>query len=620
MKSSPISKGLFFGIVKRFWPLWLVFAGALALFVVVPASMDSASRIQNPDSLYSYGILSSWGGVRFSGFLVVFVASAGSALAVFEYLFKQTAATFYGSLPVTRSKLFASVYLAGFLPLLVLEILTFGVLCLIAVPVSADGAACCAMWLALVAGLTVVFYSMAVFCCMLTGNRFVAVVLYGLANFFVAGAASALASWGNMLVYGVQQLQGDSLAWASPAVGIARYCWNLFFWSGARAGEDVSLAGSWFALAAYVAAAIVLAFLAAWLNKRRNFERAGDSAAFSAVRPLFRFVAGVALALAFAGVMQLSSFVSGYSSLDDSCAVPLFVALAAGGALGALFAQMILERTARVWKSAWKSSLLMVCLSAAFVAGCAIDVLGVSRYVPDAGSVRSVTVSASDGDYGIRMSAKVEGAEGVALAMDLHRALIDIGSSAHPDGLASDGADISPLLDDMGAWTSKVVTISYDLGGGNSVERRYPSVWFRRGEQGALNDGAGGEAMGKLEALMNCDEVQGEWRRGLLLLSSYNAYMYLHGDYPKSSALYAENIDFTSEESIDFLDNALKVDAIENGACMVGIMEATTPGKFLGIQVCVVDYDQGSWNIDLNTERTPRCIEWLEQHKGISLV
>ncbi len=198
MKSSPINKGLFFSIVKRFWPLWLVFAGSLALFVMVPVSMDSAFRAQNPDPMYSYGIFSSWGRARISGFLIAFVA-------------------------------------------------------------------------------------------------------------------------------------------------------------------------------------------------------------------------GVTLALVFAGVMQLSSFVGGYSSLDDSCAMPLFVALAAGGALGVLFAQMILERTARVGKSAWKSSLFMVCFFAVFVAGCSFDVLGVSRYVPDEGNVRSVSVFASDGNYGNWSNTKVESAGGEAM-------------------------------------------------------------------------------------------------------------------------------------------------------------------------------------------------------------
>ena len=198
MKSSPISRGLFLGIAKRFWPLWLVFAGSLALFGMVPGSMDSAFRAQNPDSMYSYGIFSSWGRARISGFLIAFVA-------------------------------------------------------------------------------------------------------------------------------------------------------------------------------------------------------------------------GVTLALVFAGVMQLSSFVGGYSSLDDSCATPLFVALAAGGALGVLFAQMILERIARVGKSAWKSSLFMVCFFAVFVAGCSFDVLGVSRYVPDEGNVRSVSVFASDGNYGNWSNTKVESAGGEAM-------------------------------------------------------------------------------------------------------------------------------------------------------------------------------------------------------------
>ena len=80
----------------------------------------------------------------------------------------------------------------------------------------------------------------------------------------------------------------------------------------------------------------------------------------------------------------------------------------------------------------------------------------------------------------------------------------------------------------------------------------------------------------------------------MLLLSSYNAYVYLDRDYVNADVSSVESVDFTPEESIDFLDNALKTDVIE-------------------------DYAQGSWNIELNTERTPRCIAWLEEHKGVSL-
>ena len=174
--------------VCRFWPLWGMYLAGWLL--MMPLSGLAALRRANYDwygssmEYFSYYRVPGMAG-SILGFEVVFGALA--AMAVFSHLFNARSANLFGSLPIRREGLFFTHYLAGLSFILVPN----GIVFLLTLTVEAAGNFLCVegllFWLAAVCGEGFFFYSLAVFCAMLTGHILALPAFYAIINGLVIG-------------------------------------------------------------------------------------------------------------------------------------------------------------------------------------------------------------------------------------------------------------------------------------------------------------------------------------------------------------------------------------------------------------------------------------------------
>ena len=246
----------------------------------------------------------------------------------------------------------------------------------------------------------VLFFGLAVFCMMCTGNRFAASAVYGLVNFLslivhwfaktiylplLPGVRANAASF-NLFCPLVELAGRDEFFFVEhldicPCYDINRLASSYFYeYAGPHTYAFQGLGSGWGYLLILAVAGITLLGLALALYRRRNLERAGDFMAFKPMKPIFLWVYTLSV-----GALL---FLLGESMGDDLTG---YVFFAIGLAIGYFTGRMLLERTLRVFKG--KSWTGLGILYAAVVLSLLltwIDPIGISRRIPDSERVEKV--------------------------------------------------------------------------------------------------------------------------------------------------------------------------------------------------------------------------------------
>ena len=438
--------------LTRFWALWAVNLVFWAILLPLQALLSLGTRDNRALLEFARSTVTTLTG----GPMGVIFAAMGSilaAMAVCSHLYNSRSANFMGSLPVRREGLFLSHYLAGLVMLLAPNCLVF----LLTLAIEAAGGALAvaplAYWLAVSCGLYFFFYSFAVCIGMFTGHIIALPVFYAIGN-FLCGGIYALLNWMMERFYwgfaGFDALERIA-DWLTPAMRLAskvsadyRYTETaqVFQPSGGRE------------LAVYAAAGLVLAVCALLLYRRRALESAGDVVAFRVMRPVFRY------GVAFCGGISLGMVISSLLSMGET---GMMVSIVIWGVVGAFVAQMLLDKTFRVFRK-WKGAAAVALAFAAAFLVIGLDLTGYETRVPDAGSVASVTISGLDlppYDDGTRVYdlTLTDGAD-IGRVTALHRAIIERGAAD------DNGSEVYSLR------------LTYKLKNGGAVVRYYQSVWI----------------------------------------------------------------------------------------------------------------------------------------------
>ena len=307
------------------------------------------------------------------------------AMLVFGDLFKSRMCNALHALPIRRESWFvthtAAALAMGIAPNLLVTLLmvpSLGGLWYIAF-----------LWLAMMTMAYIFFLGLAIFSMLCVGRRFAAATMYLLLNF-----GAMLVRWiVNDLImphlYGVV-MRPEPFNLFSPVVHLfsleslwtlkhAANCSCRYHYDYVRY-HDVSFQGYgegwgylWILLAVGVAALVG----ALALYRRRQLERAGDFVAVKSLKTVLSLIAAV-----FAGM--IFSLFGGY------------VLLVLGMPVGFFLCRMLLERRVKVFGG--KNWLRLVALMAAFaifIGLGVVDVLGITRRVPNIDRVESVTVAES---------------------------------------------------------------------------------------------------------------------------------------------------------------------------------------------------------------------------------
>lgn len=405
-KTSFFNRGISRNLLRRFWPLWAAYLAVLLLLVPGTLGPQAASILQGTNVYLDAQVIELGLG------LVYFSAAVGvvTAMAMFHYLYGTRACGMMNTLPVRRETMFCTAYLTGLVPLLLSDVfvmlLTAILYCregLVSLPALLD-------WLALVAMGNVAFYGFAVFCAMLTGNLLVLPLLYVVLNFTAVVVEAFAMSLLQIFVFGMTG-RGLKLVFLSPVVKL---------WQTLRVNVNYDLRTYTLeglgVLGAYCAAGLLLSAAALLLYRRRRMESATDVVAIPVLKPVFKYCLCLGTALVFAWLVN--SLFLDLTPGGGARAWVVLTLLLVGAFIGYFAAEMLLQKTLKVFGGHWRGFAAACAALVLFVCLFEFDAFGYERRVPAAESVKHVTVQS------MGRGATLTKPEDIAAALDFHRAVI----------------------------------------------------------------------------------------------------------------------------------------------------------------------------------------------------
>ena len=413
--TSFYNRGFGRSLLRRFWPLWVLWLLVLLYAPLQLAGIRNADYYQNADFLNNIHRSILYSGVQLT-FVSIF-AGALMAMAMLSYLYSPRSCGLVNSLPMRREEAYCTAFLTGLVPMLAAEGLTALVMLSLCLGIPGVQTGYLGQWLGMVLLGTTGFYGFACFCGMLTGNVLVLPAVYFALGFAAWIYESALRALLGQLVYGYtySAMLLDRLA------PIPRVLSRLEVTTDHTVSGNVPAAlpavyhvQDQGYLIAVGAAGLALGLLAVLILKKRHMESAGEIVAVPVLRPIFRVCMAVGGGLVLACGMCdwfLRSLLSG-----PALAAAAMVLLCAGAAIGWFVAEMLIKKTLRVFDHGWKQiGLIAACLVAVALAA-ELNLTGYETYVPDADQVESVTLFARE--------QKLTDPESIAAYCDFHRGLI----------------------------------------------------------------------------------------------------------------------------------------------------------------------------------------------------
>ncbi len=419
------------------------------------------------------------------------------------------------------------------------------------------------------------FFGLAVFCMMLTGNRFAAAAVYTIVNFF-----SMIAMWFATTVF-APVLYGVVIRTApfAPFCPVVNLCGKGAFFAVVHSkscpcfydGNPYQyrveqhdyvfggLSADWWYLVILAVLGIVLGAAALVLYRKRHLERAGDFMAFKAVNPLFSLV----YTLCVGAVLQVMG-----NLFED----PMYIFMVIGLIVGFFTSQMLLSRSLKVFKiKNWLYAALILLLVFGSIGLCKIDTFGLVRWLPDAEDVAEIKIADSRVDTfkDYNTDAQLSDPQSIKKLIAIH------------DLLAAEG----PVEDRTSTSSGLMnVTICYTLKDGREVYRQY------RADRG-------GDGAAALNAMIFNNPTH--------VLKAVS----LEDLCSKVTEVLVENIRFTGEKAKSFL-TALWADA-EAGTLPGGDAGKAETVEYVG--VISLSYQDGrSYYFDLFSSNV-NTYKWIKE-------
>ena len=477
-KTSFCNRTLLRSDLRHFWPagfvyvlIWLMILPIQLLRAGYDAPRDDGLLAENLEALLHNVIV----GASVGSLVLAVVCGVVIPMAVYAYLMTPRSVGMMHALPVKRTTQYFSHFLAGFGLLTAGNLLIFLLSVLAQLPFGMVDWTALGQWLLLTELLELFFLSLGALCAMVTGWLLAIPVLYVAVNFAALLLCSVVQFLQRWFYFGFQYTTYPSFVqWLTPIIKLAE---DVGFLDGeyiARNGIEVywrSLSAEALPTSAiYAAVGLVLLVLGWLLYRKRPSEAAGDAIAFPWLRLLVRWVVGLCGGLGLG--LFLSSFVlGGARSLAKLLLCQVFM-----GLLCFVAAQMLLQKTFRVFRRSWKELAALAAAMVALTLAIRADVLGVQYRVPDVPQVDNVRVSVSRCDGGNFLTSDSTTIETVT---SLHRAILEQGP---------ENADDSRVL---------YVSFYYTMKNGQEIRRNY-----------GIAEREGAETYRKINQLLNLPQAR----------------------------------------------------------------------------------------------------------------
>ncbi len=354
MKSKTLSSSftIFKKDITRFSPIWLLWSGMFLLMGYLIIDTNTDITLNYFSSLFTIASI---------------IYGISCAVVLFGYLSDPRECVMLHSLPIRRENLFTVHLLAG----LVMHLVPTALFCLCMIP------SCSGSVLALFGVLVmqfVFFYGLGIFCVMLTGRRFAAVLVYGLINAAAPLLLFAVQTLYIHLLPGIELHVNSFMKFCPLMSMVFRDFFQSHMWSFAK-----DLDAYMQHLAVFAAIGLGLIALSLVLYRLRKLECAENFMAFPGLSFLF-----VPACTVFSGCfLTIFSYIPGAGSY--------WFLLILGGVTGYFASMMLLRHSPKVFDP---KSLCGFALIVAVMAGSLfltkLDFFGLVSRVPEVEQVARV--------------------------------------------------------------------------------------------------------------------------------------------------------------------------------------------------------------------------------------
>lgn len=433
MKSRTLSCNMITAFKKnltRFAPLWAVYLIGGFLVMMTMTESDNGGAIANT-------LANTMG-----PFAIINMIYAGlAAQMLFGDLYSSRLCNALHAMPMRREQWFLSHIAAGLcyslvphlivMPIVMLAMQQFGFVAL--------------LWMLGMLLEYLFFFGLAVFSALCVGNRFAMVAVYAILNF-----GSMIAFWFCNaiyvpMMYGVTLTGEEGFIQFCPVVQMSsfndlvkmEYHSADSIYSYSRYYTYEGLGEGWGYLVICAVLGLALLGAALLLYRRRKLESAGDFIAVKPLAPIFSVVATLCVGAVCAMFGEM--FSNGF----------MVVFLVAGLVVGFFGSQMLLQRTARVFRlNAFGKLGIIVGALVLSLLLVQWDAFGIVRWTPKVDRVERVTLSYNQ--------LELTEPEDIQLVINLHKEAIAQGERYDPT-----------------AGSYYYIRITYEMKNGRSVERRY---------------------------------------------------------------------------------------------------------------------------------------------------
>lgn len=364
---------------SRFAVIWGLYAGCLFLFGTLPLLniRGIGSEVFATEALTQLPVL--FGSGLHQTYAII------CAVACFGYLHNTRSTYMLHALPMTRETMFTTNLVSGWLfailPQVLITLLNLGAVAIAGSGVYGAVLQNFAVW----AMEYTCFYGLAVFCMVMTGKTVFCILGYYTLNYIFVLLELVIRVILSPMLFGIDTFERIISLPLCPAV-------NLIV-------EDVKSLGNemlgipapiWYYLGFMAVVGIVFMVVSFFLYRKRHMENAGEVIAFSCARPIFKYFFTVCVTLILGLIITV---ITAESSIDNGLTVGMIISLLIAGAIGFFAAEMMLNRTLRVFK---KKAFVQFGIYAAILLAALLlirfDVFGVSRRVPAPDTVSAVRV------------------------------------------------------------------------------------------------------------------------------------------------------------------------------------------------------------------------------------
>lgn len=442
--------------LSRAWPLWACYTG-IWLILLPLVFFTTVTRGTPGWDAAEQALIASVSG----GLFAVFCFAPLFAMQFFSYLTNPRATGGFHSLPLRRETLFLTSYLAGLFCQLLSIALAVSLCTLLAAPYGVTAYLAPLDAFLAPALETVLFYSFAVLCMVMTGQLLAAPIFYLIGNVLAIGMEVLLTSFAGNFLYGYTQ-GSFRFTFASPIFLFPNFTYvrDIYdtssealpsHWIGCQVSN---LAG----LAVYALVGLVIALAALQIYRKRKSEMTGSTVAIAWAVPIFKYGVAFCTAIAF-GQFSYYLFFGQYQSSSDYSLPGTILCMIVSGLLGYYIAEALVKKSFRVLKIGLRGAAIVTIVLVLLGISMTFDLTGYENRVPDATEISDVYYSFSG-----RTNVSSDDAETIALLTDAHLAIIE------NKALFLDRAD---RYYDEDTGRDFRLLISYTLQNGSIVKRYY---------------------------------------------------------------------------------------------------------------------------------------------------